>query len=58
MGHLMRKLSGRNPALYEKWRHESAPKCHSVFRVRHGGVEAWERPTEKSGTVARRLQQH
>lgn len=42
--HLMRKLSGRNPALHRKWRNEAAPRCHSVFRVRQGEIETWERP--------------
>lgn len=42
--HLMSKLARRNPALYRRWRGESTPACHPLFRVRAGGVAAWERP--------------
>lgn len=43
--HLLRKLSTRNPALYEQWRTTSAPQCHPLFVVRPGPVESWERTT-------------
>lgn len=43
-GHLMRKLSARNPELHRKWRSLAKPLCHPLFEVRPGGVETWERP--------------
>ena len=45
-GHLLEKLSARNPALHEKWRVVSSPICHSLFRVVQGGIESWERKRE------------
>lgn len=47
--HLLRKLSLRSPALYEKWRSCTKPECHPLFIVRQGKVESWER---QSGTGA------
>lgn len=41
--HLLNKLSVRNPALHERWSAERAPRCHTLFRVRAGEVESWER---------------
>jgi hypothetical protein len=42
--HLLDKLASRNPALHERWRNDAAaPDCHSLFLVRPGAVEAWER---------------
>jgi hypothetical protein len=41
--HLMRKLADRSPTLHEKWRREPVPDCHSLFRVRAGDVEPWEK---------------
>lgn len=41
--HLLRKLSSRNPALYEKWRTVSKPECHPLFRAKAGEVEPWEK---------------
>ena len=41
--HLLGKLAARAPALHERWRAESAPQCHPLFRVGPGPVEAWER---------------
>ena len=43
--HLLHKLSVRSPVLYEKWRNGAAPECHSLFRVRQGDIEPWERHT-------------
>lgn len=42
--HLLAKLEGRNPALYEKWRDTAMPAAHPLFGVKAGGVETWERP--------------
>jgi hypothetical protein len=41
--HLMAKLRKRNPALHRKWRAVKTPEAHSLFRLRPGPVEAWER---------------
>lgn len=41
--HLLKKLSARNPGLYQRWRKLVAPECHPLFRVRAGPVEPWER---------------
>ncbi len=41
--HLMRKLRGRSPAEYRRWRKVDSPECHPVFDVVQGPVEAWER---------------
>jgi hypothetical protein len=41
--HLLAKLKVRNPALYKAWRRIEAPAPHSIFVVRAGEVEPWER---------------
>ncbi|MCA1798075.1 MAG: pyrimidine dimer DNA glycosylase/endonuclease V [Xanthomonadaceae bacterium] len=41
--HLLAKLKVRDPQLHRTWRGERAPGCHPMFRVRAGGVAAWER---------------
>jgi len=41
--HLLRKLAGRNPRLYRRWRRERAPEPHPLFRVVRGEIEPWER---------------
>jgi len=41
--HLLRKLSGRSPALFEKWRNVDHPSCHPLFRSKPGPVASWER---------------
>ena len=46
--HLMAKLAVRNPPLHEKWQGLAKPRCHPLFRVRAGGIEAWERGHEPS----------
>ncbi len=45
--HLLRKLSSRNPAVYERWCGTSVPECHCMFRVHPGNVEPWERAASK-----------
>lgn len=40
--HLMRKLQRRNAAFFNRLQ-TTAPKAHPLFRVRRGGVAAWER---------------
>lgn len=41
--HLLKKLKGRSPALYQKWRNTKAPEAHPMFIVSAGDVESWER---------------
>lgn len=41
--HLLQKLAGRSPELYEKWTAIDAPECHPLFRVQIGAIESWER---------------
>jgi Pyrimidine dimer DNA glycosylase len=43
--HLLAKLRRRDPALYRKWRRLTMPQAHPCFRVRRGGIAAWERLT-------------
>ena len=43
--HLLRKLSLRSPAQFEKLARVRRPVCHPSFRVRPGPVAAWERTT-------------
>jgi hypothetical protein len=47
-GHLLRKLQARTPALYARWRYESRPRAHPLFRMSAGGVESWERQLPRS----------
>lgn len=42
--HLMRKLALRNGELHRRWRSVESPRCHPLFEVCPGDVEAWERP--------------
>jgi hypothetical protein len=41
--HLLEKLKARNPELYRKWQNVEVPEAHSIFTVRDGDVESWER---------------
>lgn len=41
--HLLAKLKVRNSALYKAWRRIEMPVAHSIFEVRTGEVESWER---------------
>lgn len=41
--HLLAKLAMRDPALYEKHRALAMPRCHPLFHLQPGGIEAWER---------------
>jgi hypothetical protein len=41
--HLLRKLSKRSPAAYERWRGLPGPEHHPLFRKRAGAVASWER---------------
>jgi hypothetical protein len=41
--HLLRKLKGRNPTLYRRWRSVEVPDPHPMFRLDDGPVEPWER---------------
>lgn len=41
--HFLAKLSVRDPVLYRKWRKMETPEAHSIFIVRAGDVESWER---------------
>ena len=43
--HLLRKLSLRSPAQFEKLAGVRRPACHPSFRVRPGPVASWERAT-------------
>jgi hypothetical protein len=43
--HLMSKLAVRNPELHQRWRSVRMPRCHPLFEVRAGQVEAWEKGT-------------
>ena len=45
--HLLRKLAKRSPAHYLRWRHVRSPQCHPLVRRRAGGIEPWERPSER-----------
>lgn len=40
--HLLCKLKGRNPALYQKWLATEEPDAHPMFTVRAGEIEPWE----------------
>jgi hypothetical protein len=42
--HLLRKLSVRNPVLYEQWQANASPECHPLFRPCAGPIAPWERP--------------
>jgi hypothetical protein len=41
--HLLAKLKARNPALYRRRRQTEMPEPYSLFKVRAGKVEPWER---------------
>lgn len=41
--HLLRKLTRRNPALFNQWRSIVEPACHPMFRLHPGPVASWER---------------
>lgn len=41
--HLLKKLSVRNPALYQKWCSVEDIVPHPLFVVKPGAVESWER---------------
>jgi hypothetical protein len=40
---LMKKLRGRNPALYRLHRKVAAPQLHPLFRIKGGAVAPWEK---------------
>ena len=44
--HLLRKLSVRSPARFDKLAGVRRPACHPSFRVRPGPVASWERAGE------------
>jgi hypothetical protein len=44
--HLLSKLGRRSPGDRVKWSRVRGPDPHPLFRVRPGGVEAWERVPE------------
>jgi len=41
--HLLRKLRGRSPRLYARWRRDARPEPHPLFEIVPGRVEPWER---------------
>ena len=41
--HLLAKLQVRSPELFRRWSGTVAPEVHSLFTVRIGPVEGWER---------------
>jgi len=41
--HLKRKLRVRSPAAHRRWRGVLAPAPNPLFRIRPGGIAAWER---------------
>lgn len=41
--HLLGKLKGRHPELYERWSAMDSPQTHPLFLLRGGEVESWER---------------
>jgi len=43
-GHLMKKLSVRNPSIKAAWKDVLKPEPHGLFHVCSGPVETWERP--------------
>lgn len=45
--HLLAKLAVRNPELHEKWRTLEMPRCHPLFHLQAGGIEAWERAQQR-----------
>jgi hypothetical protein len=47
--HLKRKLERRDPGRYQDCRSVKVPAPHSLFRIRPGEVEAWERVTSVGG---------
>ena len=44
--HLGAKLAQRSPADSARWLSDE-PSAHSLFTVREGGIEPWERPAER-----------
>ncbi|MDR2321669.1 MAG: pyrimidine dimer DNA glycosylase/endonuclease V [Microbacterium sp.] len=42
-GHLLRKLEGRTPELWERWRALPLPSPHPLFTVVDGPIAGWER---------------
>ena len=41
--HRMKKLAARDPRWRRRWTQVDLPQPHPLFRVRSGGVAAWER---------------
>jgi hypothetical protein len=41
--HLLGKLAQRNVELHGKWSSVKSPRCHPLFKIFPGNVEAWER---------------
>lgn len=41
--HLLAKLRKRDPGRFETLKELSAPRVHPLFRLRPGGIEAWEK---------------
>lgn len=48
--HLLTKLAGRSPQLYERYRHLVRPEPHPLFVIVPGPVAAWERARFESGS--------
>lgn len=42
-GHLLKKLSMRNPAWFQRWSGLVRPASHPLFRTRRGPIASWER---------------
>lgn len=41
--HLLRKLRQRSPSLHRRWKGQSAPDPHPLFRIVKGDIESWEK---------------
>lgn len=41
--HLLTKLQGRSPVVYEEHHSLVSPRAHPLFRIMQGGIEAWEK---------------
>lgn len=50
--HLGRKLRARSSADYRRWK-AARPRAHPLFRVKPGGVEPWEKATDRRSATSR-----
>lgn len=51
--HLLHKLAKRSPRVRERWRGETAPVPHRLFRIVSGDIESWERRPRRGALGSR-----